>query len=53
MLSINESVKHYNDDYYRHNPVEADSDYVAAEEEVEINKIPDNMKSLFGSIVNE
>lgn len=48
MLSINESVQNYNNDYYRNNTI--DSDISATETEEDLDKIPDSLKPLFSTI---
>ncbi|MDY3854672.1 MAG: GTP pyrophosphokinase family protein [Butyribacter sp.] len=51
MLSINESVKHYNDDYYHNNPVDSDVD-AAPEDDIE-DGFSEHIKSLFSTIESD
>lgn len=52
MLSINEYVKHYNDDIFGENTTMT-SDISPEQEDEDIYKIPDSIKSLFSTIVSD
>lgn len=52
MLSINEYVKHYNDDIFGENTTMT-SDIPPEQEDEDIYKIPDSIKSLFSTIVSD
>ncbi len=54
MLSINESVQHFQDDYYHNHPIDADISVATADESKNgIVSIPDSIKSLFSTIEGE
>lgn len=52
MLSINEYVKHYNDDYYSDNSTMT-SDITSQNANEEIDKFPESIKSLFSTIESD